>query len=166
MWYFEKKIDPFIKLSYNAQIATLILADLDLHKDSEHLKNIWMNGRKITNRFLLIVAVREIESWLLADSDSFEKWSSVPKNKIVSNPDSIQDVKQNLLNLISKYAKSEIQRDLLPSKGNLTSKVGIAYNSRLVNYIDNYWDPEIARHRSNSLDYALKELEDFKKEYP
>lgn len=161
----KKKIDPFIRLSFNLNFATLILTDLDLVKDVESLMEMWLGDKNYTDRFIFIVAVKEIESWLLADNESLSKWSNIPKNKILLNPDEIGDIKQHLLNLIAKHGRKELKRDLLPSTRCSTSKVGIGYNSQLIHFVESYWNPEVARSRSSSLENALNILEKFGENY-
>lgn len=154
----KKKMEPFMKIAKNPDFATLILTDLDQKEDVESLIAEWKSGRATPENFLFHVSVREIESWVLADSEAFSLWSGVPKNKIPRNPDSEPDVKQTLLNLVKKYGHSKIKNDLLPSQNAKTSKVGVAYNNSLVNFIAQFWLINRARLSSPSLDNASKSL--------
>ena len=150
----KKKITPFIQIANTSGKAALSLTDLDQSASVQILIDDWRGGRFFPDNFFLHVAVKEIESWVLADVNAFSQWSGVPKNKIPQNPDNEYDAKQTLLNIVSKYGKSDIKKDLLPNKDNRTSKVGISYNSSLVSFINNFWRIDEAKLNSPSLKYV------------
>lgn len=147
----KKRVDAFINIAKIPEKYSLILTDLDNVISVDNLLNEWQNGRIFPKKFILLVAVKEIESWILADSESFSNWSGIPKSKIPQNPDEQYDIKQILLTLVSRHAFSRLKSDLLPDKGARTSKVGIAYNSRLVEFVDNHWNFDLALANSSSL---------------
>ncbi|WP_353144322.1 DUF4276 family protein [Acinetobacter pragensis] len=147
----RKKVQAFANISKIPEKATLILTDLDQCQSVESLIEEWKEGKEYSDTFFIYVAVREIESWVLADADAFSQWSGIPKSKIPQNPDNEQDVKQTLLNIVKKYGSTSIKNDLLPVKGAVTSRVGIAYNSSLVSFVSNYWSIQRAKLNSPSL---------------
>lgn len=147
----KKKVQAFIQIAKIQDKATLILTDLDQVDSVESLVVDWQGTAIFPDTFFLLIAVKEIESWVLADCEAFSQWSGIPKNKIPSNPDDENDVKQTLLNLVKKHANIQTKRDLLPSKDAKTSKVGIAYNSSLIYFVNNYWRIEKAKLNSLSL---------------
>ncbi|MFN4106064.1 MAG: DUF4276 family protein [Acinetobacter johnsonii] len=147
----KKKVEAFINIAKIQDKATLILTDLDQVGSVESLIADWQGAAIFPDAFFLLIAVKEIESWVLADCDAFSQWSGIPKNKIPINPDDENDVKQTLLNLVKRHGNIQIKRDLLPNKDAKTSKVGIAYNSSLINFVNNYWRIEKAKLNSLSL---------------
>lgn len=147
----RKKVQAFANISKIPEKATLILTDLDQCQSVESLIEEWKEGKEYSDTFFIYVAVREIESWVLADTDAFSQWSGIPKSKIPQNPDNEKDVKQTLLNIVKKYGSTSIKNDLLPSKKATTSKVGVAYNNSLVHFVSEHWSIERAKLNSPSL---------------
>ena len=147
----KKKVQAFINIAKIQDKATLILTDLDQLDNVETLVADWQGAAIFPDTFFLFIAVKEIESWVLADFEAFSQWSGIPRNKIPNNPDDENDIKQKLLNLVKKYANIQTKRDLLPSKDAKTSKVGIAYNSSLIYFVNNYWSIDRAKLNSMSL---------------
>lgn len=147
----RKKVKAFANISRIPDKATLILTDLDQSPSVESLINEWKEGKKYPDTFFIHVAIREIESWVLADADAFSQWSGVPKNKVPHNPDNENDVKQTLLNLVRRYGGTSIKNDLLPAQGSTTSKVGIAYNNSLASFVCKHWNIQRAKLNSPSL---------------
>lgn len=135
----KKKVEAFKNIAQIPDKATLIVTDLDENKSVESLRQEWSGKINSPQNFLLLVAVKEIESWVLADIEAFSKWSGIPANKFPVNPDHEKDAKQILLNLVRKYANNETKRNLLPDKGVRSSRVGIAYNISLRNFVNDYW---------------------------
>ena len=98
------------------------------------------------------IAEREIESWLLADHEAFEKLIG-NKSRLPVEPDKLPDPKRHLLTLARK-APREVREDLVAQKGAL-AKQGIGYNRRLVGWVQEEWSPERAATRSPSLSRAI-----------
>jgi len=134
----------------------LLLTDLDHTLCASKLTKSWLPIPQNSN-FLFRVAVREVESWLLADREAISQFLNISISICPDSPDSILDPKQALLNLAKKSKRREIKQDMLPTKGSL-SPVGLGYNARLADFVWNYWDVDRAVVRSDSLNRAWKRV--------
>lgn len=101
------------------------------------------------------VAVREIESWIIADHEAWAAFIGIPAVNFSMQPDQLDNPKQHLLNVIRRKGKKKIHREMLP-KG--TAHIGPRYNEILCNLVTSSWEPERAAMRSPSLERALKAL--------
>ena len=102
---------------------------------------------------LLRVAVREIESWLLADP-GFARFLGVRPQAIPADPDAVDDPKRLVVNLARRSRRPTITRDLVPRPG-AGRVVGPAYASRLIEFVTRRWQPRRAAERSASLARCL-----------
>lgn len=101
----------------------------------------WMNLR---------IAVRAVETWLLADPEALADYLRVRRALVPSDPESLADPKQALVNLARHSRVGAIRDDMAPAAG-MTSRVGPAYASRISEFARDRWRPGIARHHSDSL---------------
>jgi hypothetical protein len=111
---------------------------------------------------LLRAVVPELEAWLLADSENMARFLSVPRSKIPSLPEDMQDAKMKLISIARASRSAEILYAFVPVAGS-TARVGKLYASELIRFIKDFWDIESARQRSNSLDSCLQALQEIKK---
>ncbi len=154
----RKKIEPFLKIALQNGLATLILTDLDQISDAQVLKKTWLNKFKVPERFFLHVSVCEAESWVLADREGFSHWALIPQNKIPRIPDVERNIKEKLITLFKKHSNSNFTADILPSSNSKNTKVGIGYNARLIDFVENYWNIENAILNSTSLKNSVDDL--------
>lgn len=136
----------------------IAIFDLDLKPDAEEFKSLLEN--KITNKtqtFNIIISVREIESWILADREGFSEYLSISKEKICRAPDELLDPKEKIISLARLSKISDIKKGIPPKKG-AAAKVGLSYNSLLSNFIRDKWDSERASKYSPSLLKALHHI--------
>lgn len=110
----------------------------------------------------LRVAVREIESWLLADSERIASFLRIRQSLVPRNPDDLDDPKLALINLARRSVSRAIREDMVPRDGAGQSE-GPAYTSRIVQFAraDSGWRPEIAAQFSPSLARCLVALRRF-----
>lgn len=107
------------------------------------------------------VAVRAIESWLLADRERFSSFFGVTLSKVPQKPEGLQDPKRSLAELARSSRRKEIRQDVAP-RPKSGRAVGPAYTSRLIEYIqspETGWRPEIAAQSSESLARCLRRLQ-------
>jgi hypothetical protein len=110
--------------------------------------------------FLLRVAVREIEAWVLADEKRVASFIGAAPNDVPKRPDELADPKRSLLELARAHAGSELKSDLVPRNYDaLYPRIGRAYNLRLCEFVAKKWRPHVARKKSPSLERALVALE-------
>lgn len=138
-------------------IPVLLLTDMDRVECPPTLITDWFGRRPLPQDFLFRVVVREIEAWLLADRGAFAKFSGVPVNKVPQNPESIDDPKQILINLIRRHGRRAIKSEILP-EADSAAKVGIGYNQILSRFVRDSWSPVKAAQHADSLARARKRL--------
>ena len=154
----RKKVEPFLKIASQKGYATLLLTDLDQISNVQRLKDTWLNKFNVPERFFLHICVREAESWVLADAEGFSSWALIPKSKIPRTPDEESHIKERLVHMFRKYSNSNFTTDILPSCKSKSARVGMGYNSRLIEFVDNYWNIENAILNSVSLRKSIDEL--------
>ena len=104
------------------------------------------------------MAVKEVESWVLADQEGFSRYFEIPKQKMPQIPDQLPDPKQSLVEIIKKYCRNKNFRENIiphPKSGALT---GPGYNSTLVPFINKKWSVKRASKTSDSLNRCVKAL--------
>lgn len=106
--------------------------------------------------FLLRFAVREAESWLLADSEAFADFLHVPQSKMPKSPDEIDNPKEMVLHLASRSSKRLIRQEMVSDRD--SSKSGAGYNVHLCDFAAQYWRPLEAARVSPSLSRAIDSL--------
>jgi len=137
----------------------LILTDLDREKCAPYLIEKWLTFPKHHN-LLFRIAVKEVESWLLADTDNLSKFLGIPRKLIPLLVENINDPKQHMINLAMRSRKRVILEDIVPPDGS-TATQGRGYNSRLIEYVNNYWNIKNALKNSNSLQRTFNALKVF-----
>ena len=110
-----------------------------------------------SNGMCLRVAVREIESWLLADPEHMATFLGVRQRDLPRNPDSLADPKATIVRLAARSRRRAIREDLVPRRGS-GRPVGPAYNSQLMEFARTKWRPERAAAVSVSLAKCLSSL--------
>jgi hypothetical protein len=133
-----------------------LITDLDKSPCAGGLIERWFDNSPLNPNLKFRVAVREIESWLLADHQGMETLLKKGANNITLTPDQLQNPKEYLLER-AKRAPRDVRHDLIKSKGALATQ-GLGYNSRLCEFVSNIWQPDRASQRSDSLARAILRL--------
>ena len=141
-------------------IPFLVMTDLDKYDCPPNLIKDWLNVTKHP-QLLLWVAVRETETWLLADREGFSGYIRLDKSHIPVNVEDITNPKEFLINLVRKSNKRSIMQNIIPKPGT-TATQGRNYNGTLINFVNQYWSTDRARNISPSLNRAIKCVEKFK----
>lgn len=128
--------------------VVLLLTDLDDKTCPMSLKTEWTGSVPLPSNLMLRIAVREVESWVLADHDALRELIG-NKGAFPHHPDTLAEPKQYLLNL-ARRAPRNVREDLIVEKGAAASQ-GLGYNNVLVDWIQSKWNPERAASRSPSL---------------
>lgn len=136
----------------------LLITDLDNTLCAKRLIDSWFGKKPINANLKCPVAVREVESWLLADHQGMQNLLGRGGNNLAPNPDSIQNPKEYLLER-AKRAPSEIKTDLVRAKGSAALQ-GLGYNARLSEFVRTSWNVERASQRSESLAKATERLKE------
>lgn len=151
--YLRSKMDSWCQMAQH-QIM-LVLTDLDRASCLLEFRNQWLANQAPPDSLLLRIAVKEVESWVLADHVAMRDLIG-PKGVLPTDPDQLPDPKRTLLGL-AKLAPRDVRDDLVRiTNGNVQQ--GLGYNARLVNCVNTTWCPQRAAERSPSLRRACKHL--------
>ena len=132
----------------------LVLVDLDRDADcAPPLRAAWLPDP--APQLCFRVAVRAIESWLLADAETIANFLGVARGKIPAQPETLSHPKTALVDLARTSRRRDIRLDMVPREGSGRA-VGPAYTSRLIEYVDNHWRPAEAAKRAESLARAIR----------
>jgi hypothetical protein len=156
--YIKNRIDDFNKTTKS--LAFLIIADLDQYECPPQIIKEWLHHPKNPN-LLFRIAVKEIESWLLADRINFAKYFAISHNLIPKDVELIDDPKNFLINLARKSPKRDIRESIAP-KFHSTAKIGPNYNDCLSIFVQKKWQFYEAAKNSVSLMKTLNSLDNFK----
>ena len=155
--YLREKFQGYRNASEKGGLPFIVLVDWDAVECAPRLLAEWLPDP--CDRLILRIAVREIESWLMADRESLANFFVVSKAVIPPNPEAIPDPKQEIVKL-ARRAKRDIREDIVPDEDS-TSKIGKNYNGCLAEFVEKYWSIAKARKRAPSLDKALKAISRF-----
>ena len=141
--------------------AVFMLVDLNgSHPCAPSLLREWTKSTPLPRLLFFRVAVREVESWLLADHEAM-KILLGSKGKLPLQPDALQDPKSELLTLLKRVR--QYVRDGVVRLDNGGIFQGVTYNATLAKWIDEHWLAERAAARSDSLNRLLVRLRSFPK---
>lgn len=144
-----------------AGIPFILLTDLDAQYDCpQALIDDWLETPRHPN-LLLRVAVREVESWLLADRQHLAAFLSVRLGLIPHDPDALPDPKATLIEVARLSRRREIRDRIVPKPGS-TAAIGPEYNDCLSEFVQSGWDVDAAARASDSLHHAVNRIRDFR----
>jgi hypothetical protein len=137
---------------------TLILTDLDAVPCAPELRGEWVKAGKLREPLpqwmALCIAVREVEAWLLADSDRFADFLGVRRSNVAAFPEDVADPKSHIVQLARTSRKKMVRQGVPPPRGS-SAKVGLDYNAFLGQFARADWRPDLASANSPSLRRAL-----------
>jgi hypothetical protein len=145
--YLRSRLPSFCQMARTQKI--LVITDLDQVQTPATLIADWFGKQRRPDNFLLRVAVREIESWLIADHSAIRQSLGKNVSKLPNSPDDLSDPKQTLLRL-ARLAPRSVRDDLIGVRGSVASQ-GIGYNALLCKLVRETWRPSVAAERSPSL---------------
>jgi hypothetical protein len=149
----QRKLKAYAALART--LPVVVCVDLDSDECPPSLLKSWEPHFSRAPALLLRIAVREVESWVLADRKRFAQFIDAQSDDITNNPDSLDDPKRYLLELTRATAKPELKNDLLPRNFNKHPRIGPAYNLRMCEFVQKKWRPHVAAERSESLARAV-----------
>ena len=139
-----------------AGIPHIILTDLDRGACAPELLEKW-SVPMLEGRMLFRVAVREVESWVMADREGISQLLGVTIAKVPQRPDECNGPKEELLNLVRRCRRGKLKKDLLPAIGS-SAGVGPLYNDILGRFTRTAWNIDRAAKRSPSLQKTILRL--------
>src|SRR5262249_40140468 len=132
----------------------LVLVDLDQDATcAPEALRTWMPSP--APGMCLRIAVRAVESWILADHERLASFLAVSRGLIPRDPDRLGAPKRQLVDLARQSRSGDIREDLVPRPGSGRA-VGAAYASRLIEFVGKSWRPRTAAQRSDSLRRCLQ----------
>jgi hypothetical protein len=137
-----------------------VVTDLDSTECPPILIKEWLPVKKHDN-LLFRIAVRSIESWLIADPYAISAFLGISESLVPSKPDELENPKKQLIELTSRCRKRELREAIIPAKGS-TAKIGPDYNGKLINFVKDWWDLKKAIKNSPSCCKTFKAIETLK----
>ena len=136
----------------------LLLTDLDQYSCPPELIADWLSVPR-HERFLLRVAVREVESWLLGDAAGLGRFLGSRSPLSVIAPEGLPDPKHVLL-AAAMRSPSRSMREALVWRDDRSGRLcqGPDYNGALAPFVRARWDVDVARGSCPSLDRLLLAL--------
>lgn len=155
--YIRENIGRFNNAARNVRSLWFVLVDLDDdYACAPLLCQEWL-GDPAPN-LCLRVAVREPESWLLADRNAAARFLGVPESVIPYSAESEADPKRLVVELARRSRRRDIREDLVPGPGSGLA-MGPAYHARLIEFARRDWRPEVAAQTADSLRRCLSALQ-------
>ncbi len=137
----------------------IVLIDLDQDADcAPAARASWLTAPAPQMHFR--IAVRAVESWLLADRETLAAFLSISEAHIPAEPELLNNPKATLVNLARRSRRRILREEMTPRPGSGRS-VGPAYTSRLIEYAQTYWRPDLALRQADSLSRFCKRLTEF-----
>ncbi len=152
--YLRQRVQSFLEMARRGPVV--VFADLDRSRCPATLIADWLGPRPMHPKLLIRIAVREIESWVLADSEAIARLLRQAVRVVPRAPDELADPKRTLLRLAAR-APRRIRDDLVAARGAIASQ-GLNYNSVISSFVATDWDPVRAAVRSPSLCRARTRL--------
>jgi len=153
--------------NWNAAAASgtpvLVLADLDQHSCPSGLIDDWLDIEPHAN-LIFRVAIREVESWLLADREGLADFLHISPVNIPFQSDLIADPKQCLINLARRSRVKALRESIVPRQGS-TAIQGPDYNGCLSEFVRKQWDRAAATKCSPSLHRAFQKFMNFQPDW-
>lgn len=138
-------------------IPFVLLTDLDSSPCPSNKINDWL-GSRVNPNFVFRIAVREVESWLLADRSGIASYLKVSTSRIPLYPEKEMNPKQTLIEIAKSSRSRVIRGDIVPAESS-TAKQGKGYNPCLIQFVNKNWNINQAREVSRSLERAYLALE-------
>ncbi len=155
--YLRSNLKTFVNISN--RVPFFLLTDLDNKNCPIALMESWGYNSPSKN-FIFRIAVKEVESWLLADHQGVKSlFGDRISNKLHSNCDSIDNPKEYFLDL-AKKAPKEVRNSLIKKEGAVCSQA-LGYNAMLERFVRDTWCPNRASENSKSLGRTINRLKSF-----
>ncbi len=151
----RKKIDGYNNAARYAPWVVLI--DLDNDADcAPPIRDAWLPAP--ASHLCFRIAVREVEAWLMADAQTLARYLRVRRDKIPAEPEKLAHPKDKMVDLARDSRLKGIRKDMVP-RAKSGRRVGPAYPSRLIEYVQEHWQPVVAARRAESLQRAINCLQ-------
>jgi hypothetical protein len=162
--YLKRMLPAFQEASRGS--AYLVMTDLDQHACAARLIEDWFGFQTDGSvaqhwpNLIFRIAVRESESWVMADREAFAEFLGIAARKIPAETDDVPDPKKCLLDLARLSRKRDLRDDLVPRVGDKRT-IGPDYNGRLAEFVHSSWRASRAKAVSPSFRRAFHALNAF-----
>ena len=154
--YLRSRLRNWQEMARNGQPVVLI-TDLDRTPCAPQLVREWLGTAAPLQNLVIRVAVREAESWLLADHEGMQSLLG-QRCRPPRFPDELRDPKDRLLELAKKGPRA-VRDQVVRVKG-AKARQGIGYNRCLSEFVASIWSPVRAEKRSPSLRSARQRIDE------
>lgn len=103
------------------------------------------------------VAVREAETWLLADRAAFAQHLGVSQARLPRDPEALIYPKREVVNIARHSSRRAVRDEVVPAVGSGRS-TGPGYVAQMIEFISGSWQPLEAAERSESLRRCVTRL--------
>lgn len=156
--YLRKTIQGWNRAARSTPL--LLLTDIDRLECAPALVADWLPSNRHPN-LIFRVAIREVEAWLLADTDGIMKYLRCRRGTVLSSmPEDSPDPKAEIIRLAKLSRSSQIRQEIVP-RANSGAVQGRGYNICLTQFVENHWNIEVARQSASSLDRLIERLRNF-----
>lgn len=152
--YVFKRINGFNRAAQFTKY--LILTDLDQNECAPALISTLLKKEKHPNLSLRI-AVREVESWLIADRINLADYFGISQDIVEPEPETLLDPKNHIFTLAKRSRKRDIKTGIPPEDS--TARIGAMYNPLLRDFVQTSWDFRAAMKNSDSLRRFVREFD-------
>lgn len=139
-------------------VPHIVLTDLDQARCAPELLEAW-GAVALPGELLFRIAVREVESWLLADRTGLAGFLGLAEHRLPREPEAEADAKRALIN-VARRGRKRVAREIVPEPGSIVS-IGPLYNSHLVKFVQDHWNIEAAAENAQSLARTVGRLREF-----
>jgi hypothetical protein len=147
----RQKINGYNNAAWHA--PWVVLVDLDSDADcAPVLRCKWLPAPAPGLCFR--VTIRQVEAWLMADAETLATYLGVGRQTIPDQPEALPNAKAEMVNIARRSRRRDIRQDMVPRQGSGRA-VGPAYTSRLIEYAERHWRPEVAAQCADSLHRAI-----------
>lgn len=153
--YLKKQSPAFNNMAKTCPV--LLLTDLDRRPCAPELLHDWLAHPRHPD-FLLRVAVREVEAWLLASDVELGRFLGVRRVLNFAEPEALDDPKAELLKLASVSQRRDIREAIVRRDAGGNLRQGPAYNSTLAKFIEQQWKLDAACAKCPSLQRMINAL--------
>ena len=129
--YLRSRLNNFYQIARRQPV--LLITDLNSYPCAAALIAEWSRRIPRNDGLLFRVAVREIESWLLADHEAMRSLLGSRATRLPEHPDTLADPKRTLLDL-AKVAPRHVRTDLRAEVGAIAAQ-GLGYNRVLADWV-------------------------------
>jgi len=149
--YLRQRINGYNNAARHA--PWIVLVDLDRDADcAPPVREAWLP--QTAPHLCFRIAVRGIEAWLMADTETLAASLSLARSRIAQIPEQLDNPKTEMVNLARHSRRRAVREDMVP-RATSGRAVGPAYSSRLIEYVETCWRPEVAAEHAESLQKTI-----------